>query len=666
MKTPRVAIVLCGILTVTAAGMHADERLADADFNGGPPVLDPVIPDFPDFVIPDFPGVVFPDFPDFPDFQDVLCLAYPGTFCFGDPDFYIPDDPLGAATGKVVRQWWSDIAGTAVSDLTSDPRYPDYPEGTELLDLFEGPVDWANNYGTRLYGWLTPPITGDYTFWIAGDDEQQLWLSTDTDPANAALIARVDGWTNSREWDISSEQMSHAVSLEAGQKYYIEALGKEAGGGDSTAVAWQPPGGEREVIPGNFVDTYGFQPTPFASYPAPGALDTPQQDLVLSWARNPNASVYNLYFGTGPDALALIDTTDATDSLVSPLAWDQNYYWRVDPIPGDPGELWGFRTANFLPVDDFESYGIPGNEITDTWIPTGSTTNLSAERIIVYSGALSMAMTYYHLDPMQFSGATRIFDGAQDWTVNGGDTLSLRVRGHQKNDAQRLFVTLTDSREGSSTVEYPIRDIVKVTGWVEWLIPLSDFTEVDVRAVASMTIGVENSIPAFEIENPFVEIRIPVKIRLGESLDMQTPMPLAALPKKGKIYIDCIRIINLSGAFAPVGFWGHVRDTSKQPIPGAAVIFHPFPLSPEWPAVPNQHPMPGPGEYYIAVPDNRVYWVQVSAPGFQGGSFILDISATDANGKVETIIRDLRFVDYKFFDSGVAGCAAIGLDLYPK
>ncbi|MFZ9024512.1 MAG: PA14 domain-containing protein, partial [Anaerohalosphaeraceae bacterium] len=146
------------------------------------------------------------------------------------------------ATGSILREYWTGITGSAVADLTSDPSYPDSPTGSDLLPTFEAPTDWADNYGSRVRGYLHPTTSGSYTFWIASDDASELGLSTDDNPANASLIASVPGWTSSRQWYNYPEQQSAAVSLTAGQKYYIEALHKEGQGGDNLAVAWDGPG----------------------------------------------------------------------------------------------------------------------------------------------------------------------------------------------------------------------------------------------------------------------------------------------------------------------------------------------------------------------------------------------------------------------------------------
>ena len=158
---------------------------------------------------------------------------------------------VGSGLGAIRRDWWTGISGTAVSALTSDPDYPAAPDGTEILGVFEGPTNVLENYGSRMHGYLEPDIDGQYTFYIASDDNSELWLSTDNDPLNKVLIANVPGWTTSREWTKFAEQQSVPVSLLAGERYFIEAIQKEGGGGDNLAVAWVKPGQSTpEVITG--------------------------------------------------------------------------------------------------------------------------------------------------------------------------------------------------------------------------------------------------------------------------------------------------------------------------------------------------------------------------------------------------------------------------------
>ncbi len=155
---------------------------------------------------------------------------------------------------RILHQWWAGITGTMVSSLTSDPNYPDNPSGSQLLTSFEGPTNWADNYGTRISGYLHPPTDGNYTFWIASDDDSELWLSTDGNPNHATKIAYVlSGYTNPCEWDKYPSQRSAEIPLATGQKYYIEALHKEDTGSDNLAVAWEGPDINQQVIDGNYL-----------------------------------------------------------------------------------------------------------------------------------------------------------------------------------------------------------------------------------------------------------------------------------------------------------------------------------------------------------------------------------------------------------------------------
>ena len=69
-------------------------------------------------------------------------------------------------TGTIMYEIWDGIGGTSIPDLTGNLNFPDYPTGGDLLTLFETPTNRADNFGGRVYGWLHPAETGDYTFWL--------------------------------------------------------------------------------------------------------------------------------------------------------------------------------------------------------------------------------------------------------------------------------------------------------------------------------------------------------------------------------------------------------------------------------------------------------------------------------------------------------------------
>ena len=88
-------------------------------------------------------------------------------------------------------------------------------EGTSLLLLLLGNKTFQielylyNNYNVRKVKvfvsssiFFQAPETGDYTFFVASDDESELWISTDEASANARkIIGLYDKWTHHNQWD---------------------------------------------------------------------------------------------------------------------------------------------------------------------------------------------------------------------------------------------------------------------------------------------------------------------------------------------------------------------------------------------------------------------------------------------------------------------------------
>ena len=156
---------------------------------------------------------------------------------------------LSRRPDPVTIDFWDGISGSSLTDLTSDPDYPDTPDETISQSVLAAPGNRANNYGGRMQALIVPPETGDYTFTITSDDSSELWLSSDETPANGSRIAFISGWTGVTEFDkFPDDQVSAPQSLAGGAGYYVEMLWKEGGGGDHATVWWSGPGIERELI----------------------------------------------------------------------------------------------------------------------------------------------------------------------------------------------------------------------------------------------------------------------------------------------------------------------------------------------------------------------------------------------------------------------------------
>ena len=164
----------------------------------------------------------------------------------------------GSENGGISWERWDNVGG---SDVILIPLAAQPDATGTFLALEMAPPNIGDDYGLRIRGYLIPPDDGEYTFWIASDNESELWLSTDDTEGNRALLAYHTGYTGVNNWDKYPEQQSAPVTLVADQRYYIEVLFKEDGGDDHVSVGWAKPGegttAPSEVIPPSALATYG-------------------------------------------------------------------------------------------------------------------------------------------------------------------------------------------------------------------------------------------------------------------------------------------------------------------------------------------------------------------------------------------------------------------------
>ncbi len=266
--------------------------------------------------------------------------------------------------GFAKREMWTNSnSGTTIADIYADSRYPGSPtDVNDKMPNFESPQTNPDlsNYIGKLSAWLHVPVSGDYTFWIASDDQSQLFLGSD--PDSAVVIAWVSSWTNAEDWDNVTvpEQKSKPITLQAG-RYYLMAHWKEGGGGDNCSVAWQGPGIlDRELIHGNYLMPFEAL-WAYGPRPRNNDANTPQV-LELTWTAGTKATAHQVYFSDDKDAVANgtegsaayrgQQTVDNTSFDPGTLDFGKTYYWRVDevnPAEADSpwkGAVWSFTTAN--------------------------------------------------------------------------------------------------------------------------------------------------------------------------------------------------------------------------------------------------------------------------------------------------------------------------------
>lgn len=219
-----------------------------------------------------------------------------------------------------------------MSNLTSNPNYPNNPSSSGTLTIFETAQNTGNNIGIKVYGYICPPSSGNYVFWIASDESGELWLSTTINAANKVKIAFNTSATKYRQWNKFASQKSASIALVAGQKYYVEALMKEGTGSDNLSVGWAKPGqstsSPSEVIPGTYLSVNSNTSTDSQPPTAPtnlAATYITNTSFELSWSPstdNVGVTGYDVYRdGVKINSSNLISTAYSVTGLLANTAY---------------------------------------------------------------------------------------------------------------------------------------------------------------------------------------------------------------------------------------------------------------------------------------------------------------------------------------------------------
>jgi hypothetical protein len=323
----------------------------------------------------------------------------------------------------------------------------------------------ADSFSVRWTGYLTAPVSDTYTFTVQTDDYAWLWIG--------------DQFLGSY-W-ASPPSSQGKIKLNAGQIYSLKVDYRVEKGEAGVQFFWQSPSIPRQIVPAGVL-----QPPLLAEHPAPAdkAVEV-AQNVTLQWQTGGRATHHDIYVTDDPNAIAEATLAslgvyrgrqpwEAPAFDTGPLAWGRTYYWRVDEVneaePGSPwkGPVWRFTTAaDYVPVDDFESYNDTDNFLWNTWIDglDGNGTNsivgvtMTEREATFHSGHQSMPFEYNNVDLPYYSEAYRTWDRPQDWTVNGVTDLSLWIAGQpvpltvESNGNVRLSVSGLYSFWGGSAAQ---------------------------------------------------------------------------------------------------------------------------------------------------------------------------------------------------------------------
>jgi hypothetical protein len=415
-----------------------------------------------------------------------------------------------ASLGGIKGEYFNNVtlAGTPV--LTRVEPGIDYNWGGES----PGPGVIAPVFSVRWTGMLNVPYAETYTFYANVYEAVRLWV-------DGQLI--INNWMAHH---MAIEYQSKKLDLEGGMVPIVMEIanvsGGGYGGGDNmqAQLSWSTPLMAKEIIPQTalLLPFWAISPNPV------NGAENAKQTSTLRWTAGDEAASHDVYFGTDEQAVRDADasspeykgSTELGSENYDPgqLEWDTTYYWRIDAVndlnPDSPwvGEVWSFKTADYLVIDDFEDYNIGDKEIWWFWKDglgygphgddpgfagngTGSavgdeSTASYMEETIVHGGRKSMPV-FFDNSVLMYSEVELTLDGI-DLTENGGTTLRIYFRGIAENAADPLYVALN----GGIPVVHEDSAAAQIGAWVSWDIPLQKFVDngADVTNVTSIALGI--------------------------------------------------------------------------------------------------------------------------------------------------------------------------------
>jgi hypothetical protein len=331
---------------------------------------------------------------------------------------FINSASLIFSPGFVKQEFYS---GATRANL-ENPAYTNSPTKVTYLTSFESPAGQGSSYAERISALFTAPATTNYVFFLASDDDSDLFLSTDSNPANKFLIAQETVWSNTRQWFISgggsvlaskrSDTFAgttwpggNTISLTAGVQYYLEGVHHQGSGGDAFAATFKfaaspdPANGDAPLLTGNLMGVNAFNNTYIT-------LTSVPQDVAVNPGANASFSVSAVsgYLG------------DPSGVPAPPIA----YQWQSLPF-GAPlfANINGATTTSY--ITPILTASDDGSQFRAVLTTAGNSTNSPSARVRVGQLQFTQASINSGQFTLQWTGNAVLLESTNvtgPWTVS--------------------------------------------------------------------------------------------------------------------------------------------------------------------------------------------------------------------------------------------------------
>jgi len=242
--------------------------------------------------------------------------------------------------------------------------------------------------------------------------------------------------------------------------------------------------------------------------PAPVGGGIPVDVNALTWnPGNKTAATlgHDIYFGTDANTVAEATADNPLDVYKGRQdfnSWDpgelileQTYFWRVDQIDGEtgeiyPGDVWSFTTEAALMIDNFNDY-TNWEDVLLVWEEQGSAWNYVSTDFAANGNSIWIWLNHPDQTPEQKgSDGSLILRRDMDFTKYGIRALAFDFASDMNHGFVRdIFIELSD---GTTTARVTIDDplIIHNRAWGLVDIDLASFTGVDLSRIKSLAMGV--------------------------------------------------------------------------------------------------------------------------------------------------------------------------------
>jgi len=240
------------------------------------------------------------------------------------------------------------------------------PGKIRWLSSFEDGGGYGDNTTRRVTGYFIPWVNGSYTFYVAADDDTDVFLSTDASPANKALICQEPQWSGYNNWtnaggggdmailqkcsntwtnDLGVTNNPTGIALTAGNLYYVELVVHNGGGGDNASLTAQlftevaPSNGQASTLTSasNNIVVRTWQPTSitFAGGVFPTNTTVSEGQGVTFYGRPVSDSEFHPHYQWQRYSTNIPGATQSSYSINPTIAANNNMPLRlIATVPG--------------------------------------------------------------------------------------------------------------------------------------------------------------------------------------------------------------------------------------------------------------------------------------------------------------------------------------------